>query len=241
MKKTILTLTLIVLILALSACGGAASEPEAANPSSNSDYAVSNANGNGVTGDGEFGMPVGTKLMLGTVLLEDTDYAVNASQATALLPLWKALRSFGESETTAQAEIDAVITQIGDTMTPEQVTAIDAMDLTMENMGAVAETLGIDMGGIGDRFGDITPEMRATMQAMRESGNFQPPGGDFPGGGPGGGQGPGGGFGGFGGAEMDPDARATAMAERNGARGARSGINSFLLDGIIEFLEAKIQ
>ena len=47
--------------------------------------------------------------------------------------------------------------------------------------------------------------------------------------------------GGIGGAEMDPDARATAMAERDGARGAGFGINSVLLDGIIEFLEAKVQ
>ena len=48
-------------------------------------------------------------------------------------------------------------------------------------------------------------------------------------------------MGAFGGAEMDPGARATAMAERGGVRGAHSGINSFLLDGIIEFLEAKVQ
>ncbi|MFC1996765.1 hypothetical protein ACFLXI_04045 [Chloroflexota bacterium] len=240
MKNTILTLILIVLVLLLAACGGTDSEPESANPAANSDSEVSSGidSATDQNDNGEFNIPAGTMLMLGTVMLEESDFAVDADQAAALLPLWKALRSFGESETTAQAEIDAVIAQIGDTMTPEQISAIEAMGLTMGDMGSVAEVLGVEMGGFGSRSGERTPEMQATMEAMRESGEFQRPGGDFPGGGPGGGQGLGGGFGG---AEMDPDARATAMAERGGTRGARSGINSFLLDGIIEFLEAKVQ
>ena len=236
MKKTILTLILIVLVLALAACGGTASEFEAANLSTNGDSAVSNGSSSAAEstdGDGEFSLPVGTMLTLGTVMLEETEYAVDAEQATALLPLWKALRSFGESETTAQAEIDAVISQIEDSMTPDQINTIEGMNLTMEDMGVVAETLGVEMGGVGGRFGEMTPEMQETMQAMRESGEFQRPGG-----GPGGGQGLGGGLEG---AEMDPDARATAIAERGGVRGVRSGISSFLLDGIIEFLEAKVQ
>jgi len=233
MKKITLTLILIVLVLALAACGGTASEPEAANPSTNGDSAASNGNDNGNNSDGEYDLPVGTMLTLGTVMLEETGYAVDAEQASALLPLWKALRSFGESETTAQAEIDAVISQIGDTMTAEQISMIEGMGLTMEDTGVVAEILGVEMGGFGSRFGEMTPEMQETMQAMRESGELQSSGG-----GPGSGQGLGGGLGG---AEMDPDARATAMAERSGARGARSGISSFLLDGIIEFLEAKVQ
>jgi len=109
----------------------------------------------------------------------------------------------------------------------------------MQDMGGVAETLGVEVGGFGGGFSEMTPDMQETMQVMRESGEFQRPGdGDFPGDGPGGGQGPGRGLDG---AELDPDARATAIAERGGARGARSGINSFLLDGIIEFLESKLQ
>jgi hypothetical protein len=181
-------------------------------------------------------MPTEMVLILGTVKLDETDFAVDAEQAAALRPLWKALRSIGESETAAQAEVDALISQIEDTMTPEQINAIEAMELSMQDMGSVAELLGIEMGGFGaGGFGEMTPEMQATRQAMRESGEFPGPGSGM---GPGGGQGPGGGFGG---AEMDPDARATAIAERGGIRGARSGINSFLLDAIIEFLEGKVQ
>ena len=240
MKNTILTLSLIVLTLALAACGGTTTEPEGASPATSGDTAASSENTDSTngSGNGEFNMPTETLLMLGTVMLEDTEYAVDANQASALLPLWKALRSLGESETTAQAELDAVISQIEDTMTSDQISAIESMELTMQDMGSVAEALGVEMSGFGGGFGEMDEEMRATMEAMRESGEFQRPGGDLPGSGPGGGQGLGGGFGG---AEMDPTARETAMAERGGVRGARFGMNTALLEGLIEFLEAKIQ
>ena len=222
-------------IFALVACNGTTSSPVSENSNGNS-------NNTAVT-DRQFTMPPEMKLMLGTVKLDVTEYAIDAEQASQLLPLWKALRSLGESETTAQAEIDALISQIEDTMTVEQVNAIDTMQLTMQDMGAVAETLGIEMGGFGGRMGDITPEMQATFEAARESGDL-PGGGEFQGGGGFSGGDPGGGQvrgGGFGGAEMDPEARATAIAERGGTRGSGFGINTVLLDGIIQFLESKIQ
>lgn len=235
MKKIILPLTLLVMIFALVACNG-----------SNTASTVENAAGTTAgtpNGDRQFNMPTNMKLLLGTVKLDETDYAVDAEQASELLPLWKALRSLSESDTTAQVELDALVTQIQETMTPEQISAIDNMNLTMQDTASVMQTLGIETSNFGG-FGDITPEMQATMEAARASGDFPGggPGGDFPGGGPGGG-GPGGGQGfggGFGGAEMDPTARETAIAERGGTRGAGFGLNTDLLDAIIQFLEAKI-
>jgi hypothetical protein len=150
------------------------------------------------------------------------------------------LRSLGESETTAAEELDAVVNQIQDTMKPEQLTAIEAMELSLQDMRTIAEEMGIQFGS-GGRFEDLTPEMQATMEAARESGQF-PGGGGGPGGGipgQGGGPGGGGGFGGQGG--LSPEARQTAIAERGGARGASLGLNPALLDAIIEFLEAKTQ
>ncbi len=220
----------------MAACGGVTSEPEISNLSQDGEIEISNENASNAsdTGDREISMPVETQIMLGTVMLEETEFAVNAEQASALLPLWKALRSLGENDTTAQAELDAVISQIEDIMTLEQVSAIEGMGLSMQDLSVVAEILGVEMDGLGGGgFGDITPEMQATREAMRESGQA-------PGGGPGGGLGLGGGQG-PGGAELDPAARETAIAERGVVRGARSGINSFLLDGIIEFIEAKIK
>jgi hypothetical protein len=90
----------------------------------------------------------------------------------------------------------------------------------------------------------MTPEMQATMEAMRESGEF--PGGGFRGGqmpipgmegGGGAGAGPGGGFGG----EFNPEAMQTAIAERGELRGAGLGLNPALLNAIIDFLQAKVE
>lgn len=238
MKKIIFPLILLVLIFALVAC-----------KSSSSEATIENTSGDGIpNGDRQFSISADMKLLLGTVKLDETEYAVDAEQASQLLPLWKALRSLSADDATAEVEIEALITQIGENMTPEQTSAIEDMNLTMQDMGSVMETLGVE-GNFGGA-GQMSEEMQATMEAARASGDFPgggPGGGEFipPDGGgmgPGGGQGAGGGFGGgFGGAEMDPSARETAIAERGGTRGAGSGINSNLLDAIIEFLEAKIQ
>ena len=237
MKKIFLILTSLLLILILAACSGNKAESESAASSENTNQATSN---------GRFELPKEMKLMLGTVKLDETDYAVDADQASQLLPLWKALRSLGESDTAAQAEIDAVISQIEDTMTSEQMKAIEAMNLTMQDFASVAQTLGIDTGFGNGSFGDANPEMRATAQAMRQSGDFPaPPEGAIVVG-PGGGFGPGGGqgFGGgqdFRGQDLSPEARQTAVAEFGGNRGASLGMNTALLDAIIEFLQAKTQ
>lgn len=189
----------------------------------------------------EFSMPLAMQLVLGTFKLEESDYPVTDEQAQELLTLWKAARSLSESDTTAAEEIEALVNQIRDSMTAEQLQAIEAMDLTFEDMAAIFEELGLEFGGAG-RFEEMTPEMQATMEAMRASGESPRggPGGEFPGGGPG--VGPGGGFGGEGG-QLSPEARETLMAERGGIAqaGARLGLNPALLDAVIEFLQAKVE
>ncbi len=180
--------------------------------------------------------PQAIQLALGIFKLEGTEQALSTKQAAELLTLWKAARSLSQSETVAAEELQAVVSQIQDTMTPAQLDFLASMDLSFEDMGAIAEELGLDFGMAG-RFGDITPEMQATMQAMRESGQFPEGGfggGQGLGGGPGS-RGPGGG--GFGGeAGLSPEQRETAIAERGGFRQAGLGIPVQLLDAIIEYL-----
>lgn len=170
------------------------------------------------------------QLALGTFKLDETSYPIDANQAAGLLPLWKAARTLSASETTATQEIEAVLKQIQNTLTPEQLGAILAMDLTMQDMDTIADELGLDLVGIGGGLGNMSPEMQATMQAARESAQGPPEGMAFPGAGgrPGGETG------------LSPDARQTAMAERGVSRGATMGLNPALLDAIIEFLEAKV-
>ena len=239
MKKT--TIMISVLLLAaffITACGAAGSEisgelVDNVAVAAEDSNAPADAAQAAVAGDvqeqlDEGEMSLSLKLTLGTFKLEETAYAVDAEQAASLLPLWKALRSLSESQTAATEELQAVLNQIQDSMTPEQMAAIEGMGLTGEDMGAIFQELGLEFGGGEGRFGNLTPEQQATMQTARESG-------EFPGSRPGGG---GGGF--SGGGEFDPDARATAIAERGGARGANLGLNPALLEAIITFLQGKV-
>lgn len=234
-KHTILIAILLFTVLLLSACGGAQ-----ATDSGNQSSGLLNA-------DYENALPVELQLALGTLKLDGTDQAVDAGQSAELLSLWKAMLSLGQSDTVAAEEMQALFKQIQETMTPEQIQAIADMQITGEDMAQIAQDLGLEFFGSG-RFGDLTPEMQATMQAARESGQ-SPPGG-FPGGGipgefPGGGQGfPGGGpgGGGFEGGQLNPEQQATLEARRATAGdGARFRIPTAVLNAVIDYLEAKVQ
>lgn len=240
MKKAILFIGSVWMILVLAACGSAPQEVIERVTGGQDTVEQDPVEGAPVGGDTERQnpreTPLAMQLMMGTFKLEETGYPVTPEQAAELLPLWKALRSLGESETTAAQELQAVVNQIEDTLTSEQMSAIEGMELSLQDMRTIAEEMGIEFGGAG-RFGNMTPEMQATMEAARESGQFPGGGSGIPG--QGGGPGGGGGFGGPGG--LSPEARETAIAERGGVRGANLGLNPALLDAIIEFLEAKIQ
>ena len=215
MKKNILILTTLIFSLILPACGNS-------TPDEN-ELVVSNE-------IREFVLAPEVELIIGTVRLEETDIAISASQASELLPLWKALRSLSNSETAAVAEVEAIINQILDAMTKDQMIAIKKMALTMQDLNALAETLGIE--GVGFGRGNLDPETQATIQAARESGEARPQGL--------GGQGLGGGQGSGRADGLDPAARETAIAERGGSRGANLALNDNFLDAIIKFIEEKI-
>ena len=224
MKRTTIILFSSLLVIGLVACGNKV--PEVSSYSAKESDTIES--------DG-FDTPLEMQLMLGMVKLDETAYAIDSEQAADLIPLWKALRSLVNSDTAALIEVDAIVNQIQDTMTDDQMKAINEMSLSLADMAGVAEVFGIELGFGGGKFGDLTPEMQATVEAMRESGEF-PGGGGVPGGRPGFGGGQG-----FGGVEMDPSVRETAMAERGGSFNRGFGINTALLDAIIAFLEAKIQ
>lgn len=237
MKKHTFVLLVLVLSFILAACG-TASQPISTEEAS---VEESVAQDTPSAQNFERETPQALQLMIGIFKLEDTSSPITAEQASEMLPLWKALRSLGESETTANEELDAVVNQISDVFTPDQLAAIESMNLGFEDLRTIAEQMGIEFGG-GGRFDDLTPEMQATMEAARESGQFPEGGfgggpGGGPGGGLGGGPGAGGGFGGEGG--LSPEARQTAIAERGGVRGANLGLNPVFLDALIDLLETK--
>jgi len=242
MKKYFYLISLLVVALVAASCGA---NSTASNPQNGS---ISQSSGAGdpstQTSNGQFEMPISMKLALGTLNLDGSENEVNADEAAALLPLWKAVRSLGSSDTVAAEEMNALYDQIQETMTPDQVTAIDQMQLTRDSMTEIAQKFGFELFGNGGRNGTFTPEMQATAQAARESGQFSggnfpvPPEGGFPGGGPGGGGGFGGNF--QGGGNLTPEQQAT-MTARRAANGNRFnvGVPTALLDALIQYLEAK--
>ncbi len=233
MKKTLVWTILVTLsLLPFSACAGRGVSSQTTNDSSGEGASIQGA-GLATTpiASEERETPLALQLALGTFKLEETDYPVDAEQATALLPLWKAARSLSQSDTVAAAELQAVVNQIQETMMPEQLQVISTMDLTFQDMAVIAEELGLEIGA--GRFGDISPEMQTTMQAARESGQIPPGGfGGVPR------ASPGGGFGGEMG--LSPEQQQTAVAERGGLRQLGLGLPQPLLDAMIEFLEAKV-
>jgi len=138
-------------------------------------------------------LPVMSQLMLGTFKLEETEDAVTPAQATTLLPLWQA---FQGNTLRDNEERSAVLAQIEKAMTPEQLQAIAAMQLTRSDWQTWAESQGVSLAPGGDQgpstdaratrqaqFGNLTEAEREAMKATAQAG------GGFAGSGQGGGQG----------------------------------------------------
>lgn len=163
MLKKICVFLAIGLVLMTAACGG---NTTAADTSGDSASTASGSEEN--------------VLILGTLKLEDTDQAITADQASELLVLWKAMRVLSSSDTTSQAELDALFQQIKDTMTADQLSAIEAMNISTDNLSETIQSLGIQIGGLSTE--NMSEDQRATLEAQLAMG--QMPGGDMAGGEP---------------------------------------------------------
>jgi len=216
----------VILILALTACSGSNPSTQQFDPNQNNN--ASNAE-----------LPLASKLVIGSFKLEGTDNAITTDQAAGLLPLWQVYLQLTTSDTAAQEEISALADQIQETMTPDQAKAINAWNLTPQDVFATMQEQGIQFSG-----------NRQSNQAngnQQNGGNFSPPGGgeffvrpqgSTQDGGPGGG-----GPGGFNpGQNLSPEQIATAQARR-----AENGGGNFrftptpapLIEALIKLLQAK--
>jgi uncharacterized membrane protein YgcG len=239
MKKSRIAITgLVVLALGLSACSAAGAAP------------TSTTVINGLSTSYQNALPVEMQLALGTLMLKDTDFAVDAKTAQQLIPLWQAVGSLTSKNGSAPQEIEALYKQIADTMDPAQVQAISEMQLTQQDIPQVAQKLGLDLAA-GRGFNQVA---RSTGQAPTTNGqngrNSSGGGGrgNFQGGGFGGGGGfPGGGFsdgGGFNQAQQtpNPSARATAQARITGnGGGGFSRISTVWVDALVNYLKSITQ
>ena len=223
MKRIIFPI--LILTLMLTACG------------SKTQAATGTGTGNQQFDPNARELPLSTKLAIGTLKLEKTDLAVASDQAAELLPLWQVLNNLSSSDSAAPEEVTAITDQIQETMTPDQLQAIDEMNLTGQDIFATMQELGIAGGPRVNAQG--TPQAGGSNNGQRSNGGFQggPPNGGFPGGGaPGGG--PGREFGG--GQNFTPEQIATAQARRAaGGGGFGNRMMTPLVEAVIKLLESK--
>jgi len=220
-NKMVLPLLLIPIFL-LSACGSTGT-PTSTRTGFNSTTQE---------GVNPQGLPLSEKLAIGTLKLEGSANAISAKQVADLLPLWQVYSSLITSDTAAQEEKDALAQQIQETMTSDQVKAIDDLNLTQQDVFASMQQLGI-----------------STSSQVNVNGTPQPNGNGFPGGGGvffgGGGDRGSGGGNGFGGSgsQLSPSQISTLQARRS-ANGGGGGFNNNrlltpLVGAVIKLLESK--
>jgi ABC-type Fe3+-hydroxamate transport system substrate-binding protein len=119
-KRNILITLLLLFTLILSACA-----------SSKSSTSSSETTGK---------LPTQTKLILGTINLEGTDYAVTAEQAKDLLPMFYVLQELNDSKFTSQEEVDGLVDQVQQTLTDDQIKTINDMSLSIQDILAVTQS-----------------------------------------------------------------------------------------------------
>ena len=222
--KKQLGILLMVVFLLLSACSSNSSELTDSGLSPNtgqSDDGLNNDSAELTDDYAEDALSIAQQLTLGSLLLEETDLAVDAEQASDLVPYWKLYKSLLESDTTAPEELESILKEIQEIMTAEQVNYIANLQLNQETMMTLVNELGIidltrDGPGEGGT-GFVRPEGL--------------PDGVRPGGGQGGGDG-----------TIDPELMATKQAERAAAGGGRQSnrLTIPLVEALISLLEGKI-
>ncbi|MEA4907029.1 MAG: hypothetical protein VB089_05390 [Anaerolineaceae bacterium] len=128
-------------------------------------------------------------LGLGILNLEGTDLAVTAEQAQELLPLWKAVKSLSTDDTTSQAEMEALYTQIEESLRGEQASAIASMTFDTDEISQMmgAYTAASQATGTQDTASSVAgASMQQPPQDMGDMGGpgdmMAGGGGDFGGG-----------------------------------------------------------
>lgn len=167
MKRILIFTLIFILSVAATGCGSDTGTPAAVEQAAPVAQSAS-----ALTEDYANALPIRNQLTLGILQLEnDSALAITAEQAATFLPLWQALGTLTNSGTGAQAEIDALLSQIEGQLTATQLKAIADMHLSREDTQRVAQEWGIsgeNGGGDGSGGGqNMTEDERATRRAER--------------------------------------------------------------------------
>lgn len=233
MSKKIIVGFALILVLVLTACGtNSGEEVNLPDEASGGEGLQETPAAEGERGwfrqNNDAGeLPPATRLAVGMILLEESEFALDLDQVEVLVPYWKLYLNLLESDATAPEELEALISQIQQILTPEQDEYITELDLVQENLMVLMSDLGLTEGlrpdGEEGGTGLNRPEGMEGMQ---------------PGGGMGRGQG--------GLEDMDPELMATMQARREemgGSAGMRGAAMTQipLIEALIELLEGKLE
>lgn len=211
MKRIALTL-LMVLAIALTACGTSSTQTPASTSTGSNVNTLS-------------------EIAVGTLELDGTAQDVTADQAKELLVMWQVYQDISQSSTAAQEEVSALADQIQETMTTDQMQAITAMNLTQQDVFAAMQSADVN-----------SSSSVSTTTASAPSGNSGMPGGGPQDGGgapPDGGSMPAdGGMGMDGGAAPSGTDSGQGSGSAPSFAGS-AGIPSTLIELVIQALEAK--
>lgn len=199
---------LTIFTVALTACG---------TSSSNTQTGLTQTND---------GFPTETQLALGSLKLEETDYAITVEQAEELLPMWQVYDELMNSDTVAQEEIDALTEQIEETMTSEQMQAIADMQLNQQDILTALQTSTVGTNSSQSNTSVTTPNNGGMSTGGPPDGGGVPP--DMVGGMPAD----------FGGAV--PATGQTQNTQTNSNVQRVSGVPTALVQALIQSLEQKI-
>jgi hypothetical protein len=225
MKTKLVLILSLITILAVSGCSA---------------VGASNGNATQTTTAGSDQLPTLSKLVVGTYKLIDSSTPITQAQAKELVILWKAYKELQTRDTKAKQEVTDLLTQINSTLTTDQITAIDTMNLSTRDVVSLVQELGVSASTTTTKTGSSSSN--SSSSSSRSSGGAA---GGFPGGGvpPADGgfvfnEGGGGGqFGGGTSATPSASMRATIQARR-AASGAQTATMALLLiDPLITKLE----
>ena len=127
-KRSLTSFLVLTLILsfALSACSGAPIAALSILPQS------------AVTGQ----QSTTKNLAIGILKMEGTSQAVTATQASTLLPLWKAVNAMGNDKSASKLEVAALYDQIQESLTADQVAMIKQVTYTQPELANMIQKYG---------------------------------------------------------------------------------------------------
>jgi hypothetical protein len=89
-----------------------------------------------------------SKLGIGILKMEGTSQAVTATQASTLLPLWKAVYKMGNDKSASKIEVAALYDQIQETLTTDQVSSIQKITYTQTELADLIQKYGSNATGL---------------------------------------------------------------------------------------------